>query len=606
MLSNFADRPEAIVKKNQIRGGAMRPSISIKTVILNICLLMILIVTASAQDNRLAEYPVRFAIIGDRTGGHIPGVYGETVEEIERMRPDFVMTVGDMIEGYTADTAVLAKEWKEYDSLVAHLSMPIYYTPGNHDITMDEMQDSYEKYAGKPYYSFDQRGIHLIILDNSRFEDVNDFPEEQLNWLIDDLEKNEHAQYKLVFFHKPFWSKTIVYGKPDTLHSIFKEYGVDAVFNGHFHTYFYGEYDGIKYIDVGSSGADTEVGLSGIKFHFVWVTVDDDGIHVAPIVHDGVRDWKEVSAVDNEYVYTNRSKVIKFESPVEFDRDLKPLGSMVALAVNNPNESVGMNDTLTWDIPEGWTIEPSAVPVALGPGEETELQFRVRNNGAIYPCPTAEIEFPYAVGKYADARKSLGVARQAHCMKVSDKPKIDGKLDDKIWSDPVTMLFPGEGAEEATEPVEFYFAHDKKNLYLAARCQESQLDSMAAKITEHDGAIYGEDCVGYFFSPVKDTVYMIYINPNGAVFDQKITRGDGGGMVGDRGWNGDYKIETLRGDGFWTVEASIPIKSLGTKIGDSDRWKVNFRRKQRRMGAASDWLTPIEYDPDTYGYLIMD
>ncbi len=59
---------------------------------------------AEPAGQALTEAPMRFAIIGDRTGGHVEGVYEEMVAEVEAMKPDFVMTVGDHIEGYTEDT----------------------------------------------------------------------------------------------------------------------------------------------------------------------------------------------------------------------------------------------------------------------------------------------------------------------------------------------------------------------------------------------------------------------------------------------------------------------------------------------------------------------
>jgi len=72
------------------------------------------------------EGSVRFAIIGDRTGGHIPGYHGSMLEEIERLKPDFVMTVGDMIEGYSQDTSQIIREWEEYLDLVKVLTFLIH------------------------------------------------------------------------------------------------------------------------------------------------------------------------------------------------------------------------------------------------------------------------------------------------------------------------------------------------------------------------------------------------------------------------------------------------------------------------------------------------
>ncbi len=203
------------------------------------------------ESNSETLYPVRFAVIGDRTGGAIPGIYEQVVEEIERMKPDFVITVGDMIEGPENNEGKLRNKWAEYLSIVSHLSMPIYYTPGNNDIETDFMESFYIEYIGQPYQSFDKGNIHFIILDNSRWRSSDELPDEQIDWLKDDLGKNTGAKYTIVFYHKPFWEQSIVEGKSDRLHTLFQDYGVDAVFSGHYHTYLSGKYDEILYTTVG-------------------------------------------------------------------------------------------------------------------------------------------------------------------------------------------------------------------------------------------------------------------------------------------------------------------------------------------------------------------
>lgn len=567
-----------------------------------VCLIFASGVTAENLD----KYPVRFAILGDRTGGHVPGVYGDHVGEVERMRPDFVMTVGDMIEGYTSDSVILNQEWHEYDSIVSGLSMPVYYTPGNHDITFDEMLEFYRKCFGEPYYSFDRRGLHFIVLDNSR-QDVGELiPEEQLQWLVEDLDENRDAAYTLVFFHKPYWFEHVARNRPDSMHAIFKEYGVDAVFSGHFHTYFYGQYDGIKYISVGSSGGGMEPGPTGIGYHFVWVTVDGDGIHVAPILHNGVRAWDEFSAEEDAFYFDNMSRVVTFQEPAKVDSDLNPLNSMITVMLRNPHDKISISDTLRWDIPEGWSIEPESLPVELGPEDSISVNFRIMVGEAIYPAPEARLKFPYAENKFAESSRQLGVVRQAKCANAEKKIQLDGRLDEEIWADPVTTLFAPGGGEMPTDSVEFYFAYDKKNLYLAASCKENKPELMVANVVDRDGAVYGEDCVGYFLYPTGDTVYQVYVNPKGTVFDQAIYPADDGSMKSDPKWDGKYKVRTFRGSDFWSVEIEIPLEQLGTRAEPGTEWGVNFRRKQRRLDTAADWQTPIEYEPETLGRLIFE
>jgi len=107
---------------------------------------------AEPAGNSFNAAPMRFAIIGDRTGGHVEGIYEGIAAEIEAMRPDFIMTVGDHIEGYTEDTTVLNNQWDEYFGIIKPLSRPIQFVPGNHDITTDAALPIYLKRVGKPYY----------------------------------------------------------------------------------------------------------------------------------------------------------------------------------------------------------------------------------------------------------------------------------------------------------------------------------------------------------------------------------------------------------------------------------------------------------------------
>jgi hypothetical protein len=157
------------------------------------------------------------------------------------------------------------------------------------------------------------------------------------------------------------------------------------------------------------------------------------------------------------------------------------------------------------------------------------------------------------------------------------------------------------------EPVKFYFAWDKENLYLAAKCTETTMDSIVANAKEHDGPIYGEDCVGYFLQPETEdgSMYQIYFNPLGTAFDQKVKIEGGVAVDADRGWNGTYEVKTFKGDDYWSIEAQLPLDQLDTKGESGKTWQLNFRRKQKRLNAAADWMVPLDYNPKGYGMLIM-
>lgn len=562
----------------------------------------------SASQSPLQEQrPIRFAIISDRTGGHQPGIYGQIVHEVVRMRPDFVMTVGDMIEGYSEDTSRVKTEWDEYFSLIEPLEIPVHFTPGNHDIWDSPSQVLYERYVGDPYYSFTVEGVHFVILDASRWDTVGAFPLTQIDWLVDDLEANRDARHTLVFFHKPFWIETIAQDKPDTLHSIFADYGVDAVFNGHYHDYFVGEFDGVKYTTVGSSGAQTSPGPTGLLYHFAWVTVDEEGVSITPIKMEAVLPWDELSA--EEYLLTREAKYRSIRTTrANVTDDLKVPETELTVSIENLNKELIVDDTLRWDIPEGWSVTPAVTPVKIEPAGVHTSRLTVKCVGPLYPVPTASVQYTYGEKKKFKVEHELVLSRTAYASRTSEPPVIDGQLVDATWKEPVTEFFSPDGKSSSkTDPASFYFAWDDDNLYLAARCTEREIHSIAAAATEHDGAVYSEDCIGYFFQPNTNDgpIYQIYFNPLGIAFDQRFPVKDKTPIAVEREWNGTYEAVTSRDSDSWSIEVRIPVSQFEVEMEPGDSWGMNFRRKQKRLETTADWLVPIGYDPETYGSLTL-
>jgi len=580
-------------------------------VLLLVCIVIVSISSVLADDvvdSQLGEFPVRFVIMGDRTGNAVPGIYEQMVDEAERLKPDFVMTVGDMIEGYTEDTTVLNNEWTEYLSIVDKFSCPIYYVPGNHDITFESMIDWYNSHVTEsPYYSFDHRGLHFVILDNSRFEYSKDWPEEQLEWLKEDLSKNKDATYTLVFYHKPMWYNTIAVGENDRLHDIFVEYGVDAVFNGHYHTYFVGEYDGIKYTTIGSSGGGMSPGPSGLGYHIAWVTVTDKDIYTTPISIEGILPWNEVAADDLHFIGDLEKFAISFNNKVPVSENLKINNASLNITIQNLNDQSVVNDTLVWDVPLGWSVEPSKMHVLLPPKHKSDFHFDISCSGDLYPVPAISAGFPFKDTMDFKVTQELYLSRSINCVKADKPPKIDGKISEKIWSDPEDKFYDPDQSIAKIDPVDFYFAHDDENLYIAAHCLESKMDSLYDSVEDRDGAVYGGDCIGFFFQPdvTVDTVYQIYISPKGMVFDQKISFDITMWYTAVREWNGDYIVASSKNEDSWDVEVQIPLAELNAKAESGQSWGLNFRRKQKRLNTSGDWQVPIDYNPITFGELKM-
>ena len=209
----------------------------------------------------------RFAILGDRTGDAQPGVYERIWSEIDAEHPDFVINVGDTIQG--GNDATARSEWRALRPLWDRYRHPIYFTPGNHDIWSPASRAIYERETGHPaFYSFDYQNAHFIVLDNSQAPDLSlELSADQMQFLARDLEQNRARDPKFVFFHKPFWLIPVKFQSSHfAFHQLITRFGVRYVISGHGHQYVRASLDGITYLEAPSSGGK----LKGEGFDRGW------------------------------------------------------------------------------------------------------------------------------------------------------------------------------------------------------------------------------------------------------------------------------------------------------------------------------------------------
>jgi hypothetical protein len=561
-----------------------------------------------------ATAAVRFAVIGDRTGSHVAGVYESIVNEVDALTPDFVVTVGDHIEGYTEDVPTLESQWDEYDTIVRNLHEPLFVTPGNHDILNATMESEWRKRSGhEPNYTFDREGIHFVVLDTGRWETSEEWlaAEGHRAWLEADLTAHANAPMTIVLYHKPYWYATLAEGKPDPMHEIFREHGVDAVFNGHFHLYGTAVYDGIQYTIVGSSGGYIDENVErGAFFGYLLCSVREGKLGWAVLRRGSVRaadatavaDLKFFDHVDADYV-----KLDPFAVPE--DGEAQPVSAQIKL---QNAAAASFRADMVWDDLPNWSIEPRSTSLEVSPGGTVTSAYRATAHGSFYPLPRLRFDYPYRQGRTFRYETVLPALRVQPAKRCAAAPTIDGALQDPAWGTAGTAdTFCGpDGGACPIEPTTFLFSYDDANLYLAARCSQVDMKSLSVKATDRDGSVSRDDCVGYFLScdPAEKTLYQIYVSASGVVFDQKLTETAPGEYDGDGPkWNGDFRVATRRGDSSWDVEVAVPWTTLGgTPPKAGERWRVNFRRKEIAKGSSADWQFPVDYAPNRFGYLSFE
>jgi 3',5'-cyclic AMP phosphodiesterase CpdA len=233
----------------------------------------------------------QFAVISDRTGGHREKVFSRAMQQINLLQPEFVMSVGDLIEGYSLKEDVVTGQWREFDSYVNKLEMPFFYTPVNHDVTNKMQSKLWTERYGRQYFSFVYKNVLFLSMNSEgSVADAGAVGKEQIAWLGKTLAAHKDVRWTFVFLHKPVWTakdlKANGWGEAETLLAGRKY----TVFCGHMHRYVKFERNGANYYQLATTGGGSRVrGPAYGEFDQVaWVTMKKSTPIVSNILLDGV------------------------------------------------------------------------------------------------------------------------------------------------------------------------------------------------------------------------------------------------------------------------------------------------------------------------------
>ena len=303
----------------------------------------------------------QFAIVSDRTGSARPGVFEEAIQKLNLLQPEFVMSVGDLIEGYSKDRAQIDSQWNEFQGFIKKLEMPFFYVPGNHDYSNPEMAKAWQERFGRDYYSFVYRDVHFVCL-NSQEPEMHHVGEKQAKWLEDTLAAHPDVRWTLVFLHSPLWEER--YPKDRGWQRIEEALGNRkyTVFSGHFHSYLKQFRDDHRYYTLATTGGGS--GLRGPAHgefdHVVWVTMTDRGPLVTNLMLQGIWGDDVRTPEIRDLVRTAESGIMVSVTPA-------------VLSPDEPTETVRMELILT---------NPLATPVemtfALVPAEGVSVRLGER------------------------------------------------------------------------------------------------------------------------------------------------------------------------------------------------------------------------------------
>lgn len=202
-------------------------------------------------------------------------LYEKAVAEINRLNPDFVVITGDLVNDQNSVSQI-----NEFKRITAKIkpTIPVYYSPGNHDIGQVPTPESLEKYKknyGSDRFSFKHKSSSLIGFNTGLIKAKLEKPEKkQYHWLAKQLQKSRNNQHILLFTHYPFFNKTV--DEPTAYSNIDKEYrekylnlfsknNVKAIFFGHHHNNGYATYGKMELVTTSALGKPLGNAPSGFR-----------------------------------------------------------------------------------------------------------------------------------------------------------------------------------------------------------------------------------------------------------------------------------------------------------------------------------------------------
>jgi hypothetical protein len=189
-----------------------------------------------------------------------------------------------------------------------------------------------------------------------------------------------------------------------------------------------------------------------------------------------------------------------------------------------------------------------------------------------------------AIAVPAAAQTGAQAAPTVRAHRIDSPLRVDGRLDEE-WYKTVAPIsgFVQQEPEEfqpASEKTEAWIFFDAENIYVSARNYESHPERRVANEMRRDtNQLRQNDTFGVMFDTFHDkrNGYIFYANAIGGFADSQVT--DEGPPNTD--WNTVWDVRTSEFDGGWTIEMSIPFKSLRYQPGTSQAWGINLRRVVR-------------------------
>ncbi|MBT3569608.1 MAG: hypothetical protein HN494_12235 [Opitutae bacterium] len=187
---------------------------------------------------------------------HDVKTFGLAVDQINKMKPDFVVICGDLV------SKANDQSWADFNRIKAGFKIPCHCAAGNHDVGNKPTAESLQRYPekiGKDYYTFEHKGFTFVIANTQLWKvPLKGESEKHDMWFKEILAEAKKKDSPVVVVHYPLFVKTpgekesyynIPTAKRMELLKLCEENGVVGFLAGHTQKLVVNDYKGMQLVN---------------------------------------------------------------------------------------------------------------------------------------------------------------------------------------------------------------------------------------------------------------------------------------------------------------------------------------------------------------------